>query len=130
MPEKTFGAAAPPFDPLEEELQISARLLVHIAKQPRLHREDNGLQHLTQEGMAQVLRTTPASVSHALGRLTMGGLLFATRRHVSGRSRRVRVYELTPEGEGMARYILSRMASHASTTTRQGIEVAVQLRGD
>ena len=93
-------------------MRISARLVVHIARQPRLSASDHGLSPLTQEGMAEALKSTPASVSHALGRLSIAGLIRDSRRHVSGRSRRVRVYQLTAEGETMARYILNRMALH------------------
>jgi DNA-binding MarR family transcriptional regulator len=95
------------------ELRISARILVHIARQPRLAISDDGLQSLTQAGMAVSLRTTSASVSHPLGRLVASGLVVVGRRRVAKRYRRVWVYQLTPEGERMADRILSSMASHS-----------------
>jgi DNA-binding MarR family transcriptional regulator len=107
-------------DPSDEELRVSARVIVHLSRQPRLGGSDHGIESLTQEGMAGALGTTPASVSHAVGRLQSGGLLVARRAHVPGRSRRVRVYELTPEGEEIARRIVERMARHASPTDGLG----------
>ncbi len=112
MPSVQYSADGFVFEPSNEELRISARIVVHIARQPRLTPFDNGLQSLTQEGMAQALQTSPASVSHAVGRLCIGGLLVESRRHVGGRSRRVHVYQLTSDGERIAQHILSSMANH------------------
>jgi len=100
--------------PLDPELQISAHLLVHVSRQPRLDSSDEGLESLCQEGMARALGTTPASASHALGRLVDGGLLEVRKCHVHGKGRRVRIYQLTPEGEAVVQHILIRMALHST----------------
>jgi len=97
-----------------EELQISARILVYISRQPRLDSSDQGLESLSQEGMAKALRTTPASVSHALGRLVDGGFLDVRKCHLHGRGRRVRMYQLAPGGEAVVQHILARMAFHST----------------
>jgi hypothetical protein len=98
-----------PLSPTEEELQASARLLVHLSRQPRLADTDPGLESLTQEGMARATGTTRGSAAHALGRLLAGQLVVAVKRHVPGRTRRVQVYQLTAEGEAIAHHISRQM---------------------
>jgi predicted ArsR family transcriptional regulator len=61
--------------------------------------------------MAAALGTTQASVAHALGRLVYGGLLQVQKTHVQGRGQWVKVYQLTPKGESLARYIRESMSS-------------------
>jgi hypothetical protein len=96
----------PPYlEPSEEELRISARLVLHLASQPRLSPGESGLESVTQAGIALALRSTQAAVSHALRRLADGGLLRPESRHVPGRRRMVKAYQLTPEGEALALHI-------------------------
>jgi hypothetical protein len=93
----------------EAELKISARLLLHISRQPRFAPLELVPDSLTQSGMATALRSTQAGVAHALGRLVLAGLLEVRKAPVRGRSQRVKVYELTPRGEALVAHIRAGM---------------------
>ncbi|MCI4345501.1 MAG: helix-turn-helix domain-containing protein [Thermoplasmata archaeon] len=94
-------------EPTEQELQISARLLLHIASQPRFDRSETAPVSLTQAGMAQALGTTQPAVSNALNRLVDGGALRVERYRVQRKLQRLKVYQLTDLGEALVRHIRS-----------------------
>jgi DNA-binding MarR family transcriptional regulator len=102
---------APDLEPTDQELKISARLLLHLSSQPRFAPDETAPETLTQAGMASALGTTQAAVSNALKRLVDGGGLQVQRSRVQGRSQRVKVYQLTPAGEAVVRHIRERMRS-------------------
>ena len=97
-----------PDQPTEQELRISARLLLHLARQPRTPAEEIPPETLTQAGMALALGTSQAAVSNALTRLVDGGALQVERSHVRGQLLRLKVYRLTPRGEAIVRQIRKR----------------------
>jgi DNA-binding MarR family transcriptional regulator len=98
------GPSAHQFD--EEDLRISARLLLHIARQPGPDRvATEAPPSLTQAGMAAALGTSQASVSNALNRLVQGGALKVESRAVWRKLRRSKVYFLTKDGEELVHHI-------------------------
>jgi DNA-binding MarR family transcriptional regulator len=94
--------------PTLPELQISARILLHIARQPRVGREEVPPPSLTQAGIAEALGSTQASVSNALNRLVDGGAVEVERSYVQHRWIRLKTYRLTALGERLARQIRQR----------------------
>jgi DNA-binding transcriptional ArsR family regulator len=97
-------------EPTREELRISARILLHIARQPRVPPGETALESLTQAGMATALGASQPAVSNALKRLVDGGALRVERSHVRGLRQRLKVYQLTALGENLVRHIRSTMA--------------------
>jgi DNA-binding PadR family transcriptional regulator len=89
------------------ELRISARVLLHLVHQPRLGPGVVAIETLTQAGMASALVRDQPSISHVLARLARAGLVSVESREVRGRRQRVRVYQLTKEGETLARHVES-----------------------
>jgi len=108
-----------PFEPTDHELRISARIVFHIATQPRLGSKEPAPETLTQAGIALATKATQAAVAHALRRLIHGGLVKAERRHVHGRGQQVYAYQLTEDGESLASHIRTSMAMLAAS---QGAE--------
>jgi DNA-binding PadR family transcriptional regulator len=94
--------------PSLEELRISARLLLHIARQPRYDPGELLPKSLTQSEMAKALGASQGAVSNSLRRLVYGGLLQVERSHVRAMIRRVKVYQLTPRGEEAVRQFRER----------------------
>jgi DNA-binding MarR family transcriptional regulator len=110
-PRSTVSWAGPPsIAPTPQELQISARLLLHIARQPRF---DGSMGEaplaLTQAGMAAALGTSQPAVSNSLKRLVDGGALAVARQHVEGQRQRLKVYQLTPTGAQLVVHIRASM---------------------
>ncbi|MCI4341445.1 MAG: hypothetical protein L3K11_03620 [Thermoplasmata archaeon] len=96
-------------EPTEQELRISARLLLHIASQPRIPLAETAPASLTQAGMAEALESSQAAVSNALKRLVDGGALRVQRSHVRDQPKRLKVYQLTVLGENLVRHIRGSM---------------------
>jgi hypothetical protein len=94
-----------PFEPSELELKFFARVLLHVDRQPRLVPGETAPDTLSQAGIAKVLGTTQANVSHALKRLVDGGALRVDRGHVRGQPYRLKVYQLTSRGEALVLHI-------------------------
>jgi len=55
--------------------------------------------------MGEEFGISRAAISLALRRLVDGGAVKHERRHVQGRFYRVKVYQLTPQGEALARHV-------------------------
>jgi DNA-binding MarR family transcriptional regulator len=104
-----YRAAMAGLRPTPEELQISARILLHLAQQPRFERGAVVPAALTQAGIAESLGSTQAAVSNALRRLVRGGVMEVELAHVRQQWKRLKVYRLTPEGERLARHIREQM---------------------
>jgi hypothetical protein len=83
----------------EEGLRISYRILLYIARQGRLGPGEVAPESLTQAGMAEALEVGRSGLSNALRRLSDGGVLAVRSAHVRGRPTRLKVYQLTSEGE-------------------------------
>lgn len=95
------------------ELRISARLLLHLARQPRFEVGEVVPTSLTQEGISAALGTSQPAVSNVLRRLVVGGAVEVRRHHVRGKFQRLKVYQLTPTGDGLVRQIRASMARAA-----------------
>ena len=104
-----MSVGASPYEPTAEILRISARILLHVASQPRIAPGETAPPSLTQAGMASALGTTQAAVSNALKRLVDGGALQVDRLHVHLARQRLKVYQLTELGERLAAHIRSRL---------------------
>ncbi|MCI4372191.1 MAG: hypothetical protein L3K02_00885 [Thermoplasmata archaeon] len=83
-------------------MKLSQRLVLHIYAQGR-PTEYVAPASLSQAGMGAALGEPQNHLAKALARLVAGGVLVVARRHVSGSSRRLLVYSLTPLGEALAR---------------------------
>jgi hypothetical protein len=101
-----YGAEA--FQPTIHDLRISARVLLHISRQPRISSDGAPQESLTQTGIARALGTSQGAVSNVLRRLVLGGLLEVQRAHVPRRMRRIKVYQLTVKGEDAVRAFYTR----------------------
>jgi DNA-binding MarR family transcriptional regulator len=88
--------------PTAATLKLSQRIILHVYAQGR-PAEYVAPAALSQAGMGEVLGEPQTHLSKALARLVAGGVLTVERRHVSGGSRRLLVYTLTPLGEALAR---------------------------
>jgi DNA-binding MarR family transcriptional regulator len=84
-------------------LRISQRIVLHVYAQGRIARDDVAPSGLCQAGMSEALDEPQTHLAKPLARLVAGGVLLVDRRHVSGKSRRLLVYTLTPLGEALAR---------------------------
>ena len=115
---------APPALPARRaagELRISQRVVLHLASQPRLAFGDVAPVELTQGGMTQALQVAQPALTKVLARLIDGGAVLEMRAHVSGASRRLKVYQLTALGESVAVDLRRRRAAR---TGSRGPQVA------
>ena len=101
----------PDLEPTRQELQISARLLLHLSRQPRFASGETAPESLTQSGMATALGTSQASVSNSLNRLVDGGAVRVERSHVRRKFARLKVYQLTEHGHALVEQILKGMGT-------------------
>ncbi|MCI4368738.1 MAG: hypothetical protein L3K09_04165 [Thermoplasmata archaeon] len=99
------------------ELRISARLLLHISRQPQFAPRETVPEALTQAGMAETLGVSQGAISSALTRLVDGGVLRVGLNHVRGRFKRLKVYQLTPEGMSIVRHIRASMGVYSRVVT-------------
>jgi DNA-binding MarR family transcriptional regulator len=87
----------------EEPLRTSQRVILHILRQGRLGPNELSPVGLSQAGIGAALGIRQSSLAKALARLVAAGVLSVGRRHVEHQVRRLKVYELTPLGEALAR---------------------------
>ncbi len=107
-PEPPFADEAAPSGPRSlswQEYRLGARILLHLARLPRISTGETSPEALTQSGIANWLGTSRTAVTQALQSLEDGGAVRGLRGHVQNRRRRVKVYQLTPEGESLVRHI-------------------------
>ncbi|MFI5414459.1 MAG: winged helix DNA-binding protein [Candidatus Lutacidiplasmatales archaeon] len=106
--------------PPEERLRTSQRVILHVMAQGRLAPGEVAPFGLSQAGLCEALDLTQSSLAKTLGRLVAAGVLTVGRRHVEHQDRRLKVYELTPLGESLARDLRRRTvrASLAPPTQR------------
>ena len=102
-PEAAPGA--PPRDaaPAASLVRLSQRILVHLAHHGPRGAEGSVDEAATQRGIGGALGATQGALSSVLRRLEDGGAITSEKLHVRGRSRRVKVYRLTPRGVELAR---------------------------
>jgi DNA-binding MarR family transcriptional regulator len=92
--------------PRPEAVRTSYRLLAHLLRQPRLVPGQVVPSGRTQADLVDELDASQSTISELLARLTAAEVVYSELRHVADRSRRVRVYGLTPRGERLARELL------------------------
>lgn len=109
------------------ELRTSQRVILHLSRQPRLAYGDVAPRSITQAGMTEALGVPQPALTKVLGRLVDGGALLATRTHVSGAARRLKVYQLTAHGEAIARDLRRR---ERPTAPFAAAPDPIELRGE
>jgi len=115
-PEETPGVE-PVDSEAKERLKISYRIVLHIARQGRFGPHDVVPDSVTQAGMLEALHVGRGALSNALRRLSDGGVLEVRTGHVQGQPRRLKVYQLTSEGEQLVRELRRRFRGGANSET-------------
>ena len=100
----------PPVDtrligPNAESVRLALRVVVQLDRLGPPGPDGTAGPEATQDGLAESLGVTQGAVSKVLARLVAVEVVSHERRHVRGRDRRVRVYFLSREGEGLAHEI-------------------------
>jgi DNA-binding MarR family transcriptional regulator len=98
----------------EAPLRTSQRVILHVLSQGRLAPGEVAPVGLSQAGIGAALGLRQSSLAKALARLVAAGVLRVERRHVERQARRLKVYELTPLGESLARDLRRRAAPPAT----------------
>ena len=106
--ERDSEAVAPPQVAPRAEARLSERVLVQLAREGRLDPDAPVRPGRTQAGLAEAVESNRNAVSKVLRRLVAAGVVSEERRHVSGLSQRVKVYDLTRRGELLAREVARR----------------------
>jgi tetratricopeptide (TPR) repeat protein len=101
-------------------LSLSQKVIAHIAHQPRVRESELSPGSLTQTGMSRDLNRPQGVVAKVLHRLESAGLTRVEVRHVRGGSRRVKVYQLTPQGEALANELRDRSGHSRARLTSPG----------
>ena len=91
-----------------DQIHLSERIVIALAQEGRLGEDSFVRAVRTQAGLAGVLGSNQSAVSKVLRRLVAAGVLTEERRHVTGRSQRLKVYALTRRGELLARDVARR----------------------
>jgi len=91
-----------------DQVRLSERIVVVLAREGRLGEESPLRPVRTQAGLVESLGSNQSAVSKVLRRLVAAELLSVERRHVPGRSQRLKVYALTRRGELLAREVARR----------------------
>ena len=105
-PPPSVAARSPPSH--QETVRLSLRLVVQLGRWRLPPDGGTARWESTQQGLAQSLSVTQGAVSKVLARLVAAEVVRQERRHVHGVDRRVRVYYLSPQGEGLALEIRQR----------------------
>lgn len=100
------------------ETRLARRLVLHLARLPRLGPDDTATLDFTQPGIAEATLATQGAVAKIVSRLTAAGVLKEERRHVVGWPRRLTVYTLTWKGESLASDLEARLALPPTQGTR------------
>lgn len=89
--------------PTTEALRISQRVVLHLGVQGVLGPHDVASLGFTQPGISKALGIRQNALTNVLRRLVAAGVIVEDVRHVQGQPRRLKVYQLTPRGEALAR---------------------------
>lgn len=92
-----------------ESVRLALRVVVQLDRLGPPGPDGTARPETTQDGLAGTLGVTQGAVSKVLTRLVAVNIVAEERRHVRGRDRRVRVYYLSRQGEGLARDIERRL---------------------
>lgn len=103
-----------------EALRLSERVVVHLARLGVLSSDEVAPLGFSQMGMAADLGVPQNRITNVLRRLAAAGILTEELRHVRGRSRRLKVYRLTPRGETLAKELRVRHRTPAGPVPRPG----------
>lgn len=123
-PTKTTAAVPRPPRRPSGELRISQRVIVHLSRQPRLTYGELAPFEVSQGGMTKALHVAQPALAKVLHRLIDGGAVLELKLHVKGQPQRLKVYQLTAQGEAIARDLRSRIAAQRAR------EPAVTFRFD
>lgn len=104
-PDAALGGASATGDASDDDapLRTSQRVILHVLGQGRIGPNELAPVGLSQAGIGAALGIRQSSLAKALARLVAAGVLKVGRRHVEHQVRRLKVYELTPLGETLAR---------------------------
>jgi len=91
-----------------DALKLSQRIVLHLASQGNPGPYEVAPPGATQAGMIAALGVRQNALTNVLRRLEDGGVLAVEVRHVRGQPRRLKVYQLTPRGELLARELRHR----------------------
>jgi hypothetical protein len=114
-------AAAPPGPtkavpaPRGERRRASEQVILHLETLGPLRPEIVAEEERSQAGIGRVLGLPQNVVSPVLRRLVAAGVLTVALRHVRGRSRRLKVYALTPTGLSLAHDLQRRLAARGTS---------------
>jgi len=98
-----------------DSVRLALRVVVQLDRLGPPGPDGSARPEATQDGLATTLGVTQGAVSKVIARLIAVNVVAQERRHVRGRDRRVRVYYLSPEGEGLAHRIEERFGLSART---------------
>lgn len=101
-----------------ESFRTSERVLTHLFGQGRTPAEEVAPESKAQSGIGAAVGVSQSALTHVLSRLEAGQLISVHRRHVVGRDRRLKTYELTPKGESIARELWERVHGHSEVAQR------------
>jgi DNA-binding MarR family transcriptional regulator len=102
------STSRPPPRRVSEGASAAGRVILHLYTQGRLAPHEVADPEFTQQGIGGALGLRQGTVARVVGRLMAVGVLEGSRRHVTGRPRRLTVYTLTPLGESVARDLRKR----------------------
>jgi hypothetical protein len=91
-----------------DSVRLALRVVVQLDRLGPPGPDGTARPDATQGGLAGALGVTQGAVSKVLTRLAAVSMVVSELRHVRGRDRRVWVYHLSREGEGLAREIEQR----------------------
>lgn len=103
-----------------ESVRLALRVVVQLDRLGPPGPDGTARPEATQDGLAGSLGVTQGAVSKVLARLVAVNIVAQERRHVRGRDRRVRVYFLSSEGEGLAHEIEQRFGLATPPGSRGG----------
>lgn len=92
-----------------DQVRLSERVLVYLARRGRLVEEGPVGQDHTQQAIAESLNATQSAISKVLRRLVQAGVIEEQRRHLREDGRRLKVYGLTRAGDVLAREVAVRL---------------------
>ncbi|MCI4335772.1 MAG: helix-turn-helix transcriptional regulator [Thermoplasmata archaeon] len=114
MPAVEGAAGADPAARNGPEASLSQQILTHLYRQGRLGPGEVAPVSFTQEGIGRALGRDQSAFAKTLVRLEASGLLVTEVQHVTGGTRRRKVYRLTDRGETLARSLRTPSPSRTS----------------
>jgi len=100
-----------PAVPLSEGANSAGRVILHLASLGRLGCDEVAPIGFTQRGISTTLGIRQGTLAKTLARLEAADVVEVDKRHVSGESRRLKIYRLTALGESVSRDLRHRRAN-------------------